>query len=125
MPNPEQLIAAAKLGAEIVESNAPHLAAKLPGLIELSGKGLPKTVSMLEPETRALIETAAARTGNPLASIVMSAAEKSGVPLGVDPSRIAAIRESLLGGNPTAIDSTLANVFTPRTYAENRAFYGG
>lgn len=125
MPNPEQLIVAAKIGAEIIESNAPHLAAKLPGLIELSGKALPKAVSLLEPEARTVIETAAKQTGNPLASVVLGAAEKSGVPLAVDPSRIAAVRESLLSGSPKAVDDALTNAFTARTYAEKRLLYGG
>jgi len=123
MPNPEQLITAAKLGAEMVEANAPHLVAKLPGLIELSAKA--HTTSLLEPGNRALLETAAKLSGNDVPSMIMRAAEKTGVPLEVDPSRIAAVRESLIGNNPAAIDASLTNAFTPRTYAENRMFYGG
>ena len=125
MPNPEQLATAAKLGVELLETSAPSVAAKLPGLIELTGRVMPKSVSLLEPETRALIEEAAKHTESPLASIVMRAGAKSGVPLEVDPARITAVRESLLGGSPKAVDEALTNAFTPRTYAERHAFYGG
>ena len=126
MPNPEQLAAAVKLGAEIVENNAPHVAAKLPGLIELSGKAIPQAASLLEPETRALIALAEKHTAlDPLASVVLGAAEKSGVPLMVDQARIAAVRESLLGGTSASTDTALMNAFAPRTYAERRMFYGG
>lgn len=125
MPNPEQIIAAARVGAELVESTAPQLAAKLPGLIELCGPAAPKMVSILEPETRALLEGAASETGHLAPSAPMHAAEKSGVPLAVDPGRIAAVRESLLGGSAAEIDKALSSAFTPRTYAERMAFYGG
>lgn len=125
MPNPEQLVTAAKIGVEILETNAPNAAAKLPGLIELTGRVMPKSVSLLEPETRVLIEAAAKHTDNPLTSIVTRAAEKSGVPLVVDQARITAVRESLLGGSPKAVDEALTNAFTPRTYSERHSFYGG
>lgn len=128
MPNPEEFVVAAKLGAEVIDQAAPQVFAKLPGLVELSGKAgsvAPGFVSMLEPETRALIETAAGRTGNPLGTLLFGAAERTGVPLSVDTGRIAAIRESLIGGQTTEIDSALRSAFTPRTYAEKMAFYGG
>ncbi|CAN5733676.1 hypothetical protein BH10CYA1_BH10CYA1_33990 [soil metagenome] len=125
MPNPEQLATAVKIGVELLETNAPSVAAKLPGLIELTGRAMPKSVSLLEPETRALIEAAAKHTENPLPAIVMRAAEKSGLPLEINQARIAAVRESLLGGSPTAVDEALSNAFSPRTYAQRHAFYGG
>ncbi|HEY9731648.1 MAG TPA: hypothetical protein V6C89_07035 [Drouetiella sp.] len=126
MPNPEQVVAAAKLGAEIIESTAPNVAAKLPGLIELCGIAAPKSTSLVvDAEARALLEGAAKITGNPFASVMLQAGEKSGIPMAVDPSRIAAVRESLLSGSPAAIDESLTRAFSPQTYAERRAFYGG
>ncbi len=119
MPNPEQLATAARLGVEILETNAPNIAAKLPGLIELTGRVAPKPASLLEPEIRAMIEGSAKHTENPFPSVMLGAAEKSGVPLVVDQARIAAVRESLLGGSPKAIDEALSNAFSPRTYAED------
>jgi|694.fasta_scaffold80331_5 hypothetical protein len=126
MPNPEQVVAAAKLGAEIIEEAAPNVTAKLPGLIELCGKAAPRTTSLVvDAEARALLEGAAKVTGNPFPSVMLQAAEKSGIPMAVDPGRIAAVRESLLGGSPAAIDESLSRAFSPRTYAERMSFYGG